>query len=129
MNHNSRLDGVALFTSVACLVHCLALPLLFALLPVASTYLALPESFHVGAFIVAVPASSIAIFSGYRHHGAALPVALALVGLTLLGTGALGGQSLPVETGLSVIGSVLLAVAHIQNWRLRHSINRLPVPS
>lgn len=105
--------------SVACLIHCLLLPLVLAILPAASGWLGLPEEFHVLAFALAVPASSFAMIQGYRHHGAILPVMLGATGLTLVGIGALSGFRLAAETGFTVSGSVLLAIGHLRNWRLR----------
>jgi len=113
------LEGLAISASAACLVHCLGVPLLFALLPAASSLLGVPESFHLVAFIIAVPASGLALLSGYRRHGAMLPVLCGAGGLLLLGAGALGGQAYLVETGLTVIGSLVLGFGHLRNWRLR----------
>lgn len=113
------LDGLAIGASAACLVHCLLLPILIAVLPAASEYLGVPESFHTATFLFAVPASALAMRTGYRHHGIVLPAALALVGLVLLGVGALAGFRLFLETGVSVVGSLILAIGHLENWRLR----------
>lgn len=112
------LDSFAIGASIACLVHCLLLPILFALLPAASTFLRIPESFHIAAFLLAIPASALAMRSGYRRHGTALPAAFAFTGLILLGLGALAGLGFFFEAGTSVIGSLLLAFGHLRNWRL-----------
>lgn len=117
----SWLDLLAIGASGACLLHCLLLPLAFALLPAASRFIELPESFHVAAFVTAVPASALAIISGYRRHGAFQPGLIAAPGLLLIGIGALGGLNLVLESGFSVLGSVVLAVGHLTNWRLRVS--------
>ena len=122
-DHRSRwLDLAAVGASLACLIHCLLLPLLFAALPAITLLVKVPESFHLSAFLFAVPASAAAMLSGYRHHGAAHPLAMAAVGLALIGAGALGGFRLVFETGLSVAGSVILAAAHVRNWRLRNAV-------
>jgi hypothetical protein len=111
-------DLAAIGASTACLIHCLLLPLLFVALPAATLLIKVPESFHVGALLIALPASAAAMLAGYRHHGAVHPLAMAAIGLGLIGAGALGGFRLMLETGLSVAGSVVLAAAHIRNWRL-----------
>jgi hypothetical protein len=113
------MDALAIGSSIACLIHCLMLPLLFAALPAASRMFGLPESFHLAAFLFAVPASAIAMASGFRHHGAVLPAAVGAIGLVLIGVGALAGFELWLETGITVAGSLLLAFAHLKNWRLR----------
>lgn len=116
---SNGLDSVAIGASIACLVHCLLLPIFLALLPAASAFLRVPESFHVAAFLLAVPASALAMRSGYRHHSIVLPAAFAFVGLLFLGLGALGELGFLLEAGMSVIGSLLLAFGHLRNWRLR----------
>ncbi|HTU13057.1 MAG TPA: MerC domain-containing protein [Allosphingosinicella sp.] len=115
------LDGVAVGASFLCLAHCLLLPLVFAALPAAAAIIGLPDWFHAAAFLVAVPASALAMLGGYRRHGAILPVLIGALGLALLGAGALLGFRLAVETALTVAGSMLLAAGHLFNWRLRRS--------
>lgn len=119
------LDMFAVGASAACLAHCLALPLLFALVPATTSLLDLPAWFHVAAFAFAAPASAAALLLGYRRHGALMPAIIAGIGLTLLGAGALGGFRILMETGLSVAGSLLLAFGHLRNWRLQR---RPPAP-
>lgn len=116
---SSWLDIAAIGTSAACLIHCLMLPLLFAALPALSAIIGLPESIHAIAFLLAVPASVGAMIGGHRRHGSNHPAIMAASGLALMGVGALGGFKLMLETGLTVAGSVTLAVAHLNNWRLR----------
>lgn len=116
------LDVVAIGASVACLVHCLVLPLLLALLPALARVIAVPELFHLAAFLFATPASAWAMRVGYRYHGALLPALFGAIGLLLLGGGALGGFDLAVETGVTVLGSLLLGSAHWVNWSLQRRI-------
>lgn len=118
-------DGVALGVSIGCLVHCVGMPVLLALMPALGGVIGLPEWLHLAAFSMAVPASALAMRTGYRRHGRALPALLGAKGLLLLGLGLLSGASFATETGLTVCGSVLLVVAHIRNWQLR---NRSPAP-
>lgn len=113
------LDGLVVGASAACLVHCLALPLLFALVPPAAAVLGVPHEFHLALFALAVPASAVALCSGYRRHGMVLPAALGTLGILLLGLGALAGFRIAAETGLTVAGGFLLAAGHLRNWRLQ----------
>jgi hypothetical protein len=113
------LDAVAIGASLACLVHCLVLPLLLALVPALARAIAVPESFHRAALLFAIPASAWAMRAGYRHHSTALPALFGAIGLLLLVGGALGGFDLAIETGVTVIGSLMLASAHWVNWSLQ----------
>ncbi|MDJ0277462.1 MerC domain-containing protein [Sphingomonas sp. 2R-10] len=111
------LDGFAVAASLLCLVHCLLLPLLLVALPVLATILIVPEAFHAIAFALAVPTSLVALGAGYRRHRRTLPAALALMGLALLGTGAFAVDGETVERIVTSIGGVVLAAAHLLNWR------------
>jgi hypothetical protein len=117
-------ERAAVGASALCLIHCIGLPLLLAALPALSSFLPIPESFHVWVLAFAVPTSALALFTGRHHHRRAHPLMIGAAGLILLATGALfllGGRW---ETPVTVLGSLCLALAHIANWRLRHSIHR-----
>lgn len=114
------IERAAVGASFACLIHCLALPLLLAAMPVLSSVLAIPEEFHLWVLAFAVPASGAALVSGRLRHHAIVPMLLGVFGLTLLALGAIvvGGERW--ETPVTVIGSLTLASAHLLNWRMRH---------
>jgi len=59
------LDAVVIGASIACLVHCLLLPLLFAALSALTRIVAVPESFHLAALFFAILASAWAMRAGY----------------------------------------------------------------
>lgn len=114
------LDASAIALSTLCLLHCLALPLLAAALPLMGVW-AEAEWVHVLFVAVAAPTTGFALWRAHRQHP--LP-ALALLsagsGLLLLLTGAAGWPSHDTETPLTVAGSLLLAATHIWNARRRH---------
>jgi hypothetical protein len=117
-------ERTALAASLACLMHCLMLPLLFAALPVLSSLLPIPEAFHLWMVAVAVPLSSFALMTGQVQHGARLPLIIGLSGLVLLAAGAILFGNMQAETPVTVAGSAALAWAHVANWRLRHARGR-----
>ncbi len=55
---------------------------------------------------------------GRQMEGSAYPIVIGLAGLGLL---AVGVFVPPVETPATVAGSLMLALAHILNWRMRHA--------
>lgn len=114
-------ERAAVGASLACMVHCLALPLLLAALPVLSSVLAVPEDVHLWILAFAVPSASIALVTGWSRHGDLRPLAFGAIGLSLLAIGALVFSGSPGETLLTVAGSLVLATAHLGNWRLRHA--------
>ena len=114
-------DGLAITASFACLVHCLALPLLILLLPALAAFFVLPASLHVWALVFAGPVSLLALSAGFRRHRAASPLLIVLPGLVLMAIGALATSSEWMETAFTVPGTFLLAIGHALNWRrLRH---------
>ena len=113
------LDGFALCASSLCTVHCLGLPLLFALLPAFASRIDPGESFHLVMLALAIPTSLFALIQGRRRPGAQRPFWLGLSGLTLMAIGALVAGDAAQEAGATVTGSLLLAAAHIMNWRSR----------
>lgn len=118
------LDALAMAFSALCLVHCLALPLLVAALPLAASSLFADERFHQWLLLGAVPTSVIALGWGWRRHRDSLVAWLGAVGLVLMVFAAFGIQTGLIdafgERLLTVIGAIALAVAHLRNYQLRH---------
>lgn len=113
-------DASAMALSGLCLLHCLALPLLAALLPLFGAW-SRAEWVHAVFAGVALPLSSGTLWRAHRHHP--LPAALwamAAAGLAGLLLGTLGWPSHAWETPVTVAGSLLVAGAHLWNWR-RHA--------
>lgn len=111
---SSLLDASAISLSGLCLAHCLALPLVAAFSPLVATW-AEAEWVHGVAIGLAAPLSILALWP--RRE--APTIALALAGLVLLAMGALHWPSHDLETSITVGGSLLLAGAHLLNWRRR----------
>jgi len=103
-----------------CLIHCAGFPLLLALLPAISKLTTLPESLHVWMLGFAVPSSALALLLGRARHRGTWPLIAGGVGLTLLALGALVLLGGPLETPVTIAGSLALVFAHLANWRLRH---------
>lgn len=116
------LDGAAVGASWLCLAHCLFLPLAFALLPALAGMVTVPEWFHALVLAVTLPVSAAALLPRHAGHRRVIPLALAATGFLALGGGLLGGSVPMVETGLTVLGSMLLAAAHVANWRQRRRV-------
>jgi hypothetical protein len=120
MSMSRHFDRVAIVLSGICIVHCLAVPLLVALLPIAAVGLGDDVHFHGLMLGLVVPTSLVGFYIGYRIHQRGGLVGLGLGGIAVLTAAALWGHSQWVE-GLevlvSVVGSLSLAVAHWLNFR------------
>lgn len=121
MQRSQAMDTVGLTGSAICLIHCLAGPLLLVLSPLLPSVVFDDQLFHQSMLFFVVPVSGVALLIGCRIHRDRATLMLgisALVTLFLAATalhailGALG------ERILTVLGSVLLAVAHLRNFRL-----------
>lgn len=111
----SVLDSSAIGLSGLCLIHCLALPVVSAFLPLAGT-LAEIEWIHKVLVLIALPVTLLAIF---RHGATKVGVTFivpALAGLGLLLSAAFVEALHDLETPLTVAGAVLLSAAHIWRW-------------
>ena len=109
------LDASAISISGLCLLHCLALPLLSAFLPIAGT-MAEAEWIHAGLVLLAVPITGFVIFRHLTSAGSATFPILATIGLTLLLTAAFVEPLHDFEVLLTVLGAITLATAHIERW-------------
>ncbi len=114
-------DVVAATLSSLCLVHCLLLPLLLLALPALAVTLHVgllaTGGFHWLLIAVAVPVSALALWKGFVRHHNRQPAVLALLGFALMALGAMAhGQPL-AESGLTIAGGALVALAHWRNWQ------------
>lgn len=109
------IDASAITLSGLCVIHCLALPLIAAFLPLAGTW-AEAEWVHKLFVAVALPLSGFAIVRGMRSRGSPIFMGLAIAGLSLLIASAFVEALHEVETPVTVVGALLLASAHIWRW-------------
>jgi hypothetical protein len=119
-NRTISLDGTAVFLSTLCVVHCLLLPVLAAVLPVLGLW-AEAEWVHRAFVMAAVPISAMVFLRGRSdtagRNWLRLIVSLGLASLVL---GAFVEALHDYETILTVLGACLVATAHLLNHR-RHT--------
>jgi hypothetical protein len=113
-------DRVAIALSTICIVHCLAMPLLIAVLPVAAFAVGGDGHFHSLMLWFVVPTSVLGFALGFRVHRRADIVLLGAGAVLTLAAAALWGHSVwdpSVEVLVNIGASVLLAAAHWRNFR------------
>ncbi|PVM88113.1 hypothetical protein DDF62_15135 [Caulobacter radicis] len=116
-NHLQRgLDSAAIGLSGLCLVHCLALPAMAALLPLAAN-LSHAEWLHPLFLAMAAPVSVFALArsGNWKRPGM---VALAVAGLSLMAAGAFVPMADWAEAALTSLGGLALAGVHLLNARI-----------
>lgn len=116
---SQKFDGLAVAFSAICLVHCLMLPVALTLLPVLGFALS-HGAFHDLMLIVVLPTSLIAFGIGCRRHRMGGVAVVGGLGLALLVVAALAVDTLwgeHLERYITIAGGLILAVAHVQNFR------------
>jgi hypothetical protein len=81
-------DKIAVGLSGLCLLHCLLLPFVVAILPFLGQFD--DDHLHAEMLIFVVPVSVIALFVGYRRHGQINVIVSGVTGLMILAMGRLG---------------------------------------
>jgi len=119
------LDQLAVALSGLCLLHCLLLPFVVAVLPFLGQFG--DDHLHAEMLVVVVPVSVVALALGYRRHRHPGVVVSGAVGLALLvvgGTIAHSAYGLLADRMLTVVGSITLAITHYRNFRLSKTVPR-----
>lgn len=76
--------------SVACAIHCAAMPFVVALLPMLGLSFLADESFHQVMVVVCSGLAAAAFLPGLQRHRRLLPVGIAAVGLSMISAAAFG---------------------------------------
>ena len=118
-------DKTAIGLSLLCAVHCLALPLLFSLLPSAIALQLKNEAFHYWMLFAVLPISIYALTLGCKQHKQTNLLIVGLLGLAIMLLAASLPEAILGEVGekaLTLIGAMLVAYGHFRNYRLcKHS--------
>jgi hypothetical protein len=113
-------DQIAIVLSGVCMVHCLAIPVLVAVLPIAAISFGAETHFHSLMLWFVVPTSIVGFGLGLHAHRHIGIVLLGACGVAALAAAALWGHTAwaaAAEVAVSVLGSLVLAVAHWLNFR------------
>jgi peptidoglycan/LPS O-acetylase OafA/YrhL len=116
-------DRIGIFVSAACLLHCLATPIVLSLLAVYAHFLPSEERTHriLALFITILGVT--ALLTGYRRHKRPSVLVLMTAGLLFILAGAFFGDRLPShwdEVAITLAGSSCLIAAH----RINHTFCR-----
>lgn len=122
MQHTIKTDRAAVAFSMICIAHCLALPALAFILPVAGT-LAEVEAVHIlFAILAIVTSASVPIRSADGRR--AIFLVPATLGIALITT-ALFADALGLdETLTTVAGAILLSFAHLRRLHTQHTASQ-----
>ncbi len=114
-------DKLAIGLSLACAIHCLALPVLLALLPSMAALQLDNEAFHFWMVVAVFPSSIYALTLGCKQHKRYRLFFLGALGLILLVLALMLGEERIGEAGekvLTALGASFVALGHWFNYRL-----------
>ncbi len=120
-NRTRNLDGISIWLSSICLIHCLTLPLITISIPLFGKYM--EGHFHSLMLFIVIPVSIVALTKGYQNHKNIIIVIFGLFG----GIGVILGatyihymSNYSSDTLITISGSMVLALAHFFNNRSSH---------
>ena len=111
-------DGIGVWASAICFVHCLATPVVLSLSAVYAHFLPSEEHTHRVLAIVVTLVGAFALGKGYRKHKQHSILMLMATGLALIFAGAFLGDRLPshwCEIAITLAGSSCMICAHRKN--------------
>ena len=114
-NPAARIDLYAAGLSMLCVLHCVALPVLVAVLP-AVAQAAQSELVHKLLVIAAVPVSLRVVWQARSVSGNRLFVGAVIVGLALLVLAAFVEATSAYEEPITIAGGAVLISAHVWHW-------------
>ena len=114
-------DRLAMTLSFACILHCLFMP---AFLITSVTFASIEfsdELLHYSILFLAIPVSLFALLSGKKNHNNNLIFIVGILGLTVLFLAIFSEGNfygVPLETLLTIIGSMIVITAHYKNYQI-----------
>ena len=115
-----KADKFAIGVSLLCALHCAVLPSLWVLIPTFGLFGLDSEAVHLWMLVVVIPVSAVALTTGARKHGRYSLMILGIFGLLVLAAAVILGEHNLGQFGeklVTVIGSVIVAGAHLRNYR------------
>ena len=116
-------DRLAIVISALCVLQCLFLPFVVTFLPFLDMWWLSDAVLHPILLALVVPLTFYALLPARAKHGSNVPLKLAIPGLMMLFAGVFMEQT-TAEKVLTVVGAVLLAIAHLKNIMLSRKNRR-----
>ena len=118
VNTHSRTDLAGIILSMACLVHCVVLTIAVLLGSVGGALSLSSDFVHQLMLLVVVPVSGLALYGGWVRHRRRDVMLLGALGIGLLAFAAFFAHDHlghATDTGITVVGSAMLALSHWKN--------------
>jgi hypothetical protein len=118
-NAADLLDRAAMGVSLACMAHCLAIPLALTLAPPLLPAVWDDRMVHVTALALALPLALLGIGTSLRRVRDPSVVGLAGLGLAFMAGGIALHEAPPLDIVLTLAGATSVGAAHLRNYVLR----------
>lgn len=118
---STRLDQLGITASIACAIHCAALPFLLTTLPLWGLSFLANSWVEISMICLSLLIGTWSLASAYPKHKKILPVLVLLTGFALIGSGHYWIAAL--EAILIPLGGFTIAAAHLINWRYTRTSN------
>ena len=116
-----NLDRMGVTASALCAVHCALVPIFITALPLMGLEFLANEWVEIAMIIVSAVLGTLSLSLSYRkQHRKLLPFLVLITGFLLIGTGHFCGIE-TLEPVLIPMGGIIVAAAHVVNWRLNRS--------
>lgn len=112
-----HLDFIGFSASLLCAIHCMAVPFLVTLAPLARLHVFHASWLEYTVIFLSFCIGSISLVHGYQtHHQNGLALVILVAGFLLIGSGHLFKTHWG-ELLLTGSGGIVIATAHLINWR------------
>jgi hypothetical protein len=117
------LDRIGISASLLCAIHCAALPLALAVLPLAGAHILLGGTIELVMIGVSAVVGVASLGSSYRVHGRLNPLLIMAAGATILVANFVGHDSHSelaeaLHPYIAAVAGLMIATAHRINMRL-----------
>ncbi|MFC4213390.1 MerC domain-containing protein [Pedobacter lithocola] len=118
---SNLLDRTGMTASIACAIHCAALPIIASLLPLYGMEFLSNPLFELAMLSLSVLIGISALFTSYKIHRQKLPFMILMLGFIFIACGHLLAG---LEAFLIPVGGVLIAASHLLNIKLNHKCRK-----
>ena len=117
--NSGRLDQLGITASIACAIHCAALPLVVTYLPLIGLEFLANVWVEIIMIVLSLCIGAWSLSGSYKRHHNVVPILILVSGFALIAMGHFLLHEL--ESFLIPLGGCTIAVAHYLNWRLSKS--------
>jgi hypothetical protein len=109
-----NLDHLGIVASLACAIHCAALPFIITALPLLGLEFLANKWVEIFMICLSIFVGVYSLKHTYKKHKSVFPVVVLIIGFALIACGHFAFENL--EAILVPLGGISIAAAHIINW-------------